>query len=72
MITLEQIRLLEKQDHSSYRAHPGPRRRKTRTLRKGLESAQKRMKELETLVDGFKTDQTGDRVRHRPHPPAPG
>jgi len=27
------------------------------TLRRGLESAQKRMKELETLVDGFKTDQ---------------
>ncbi len=56
MITLEQIRLLEskitraidlikvlKEDNA--------------TLRRGLESAQKRMKELETLVEGFKTDQ---------------
>ncbi len=45
-----------KQDHSSRRADPGPQGREG-TLRKGLESAQKRMRELESLVDGFKTDQ---------------
>ncbi len=56
MISLEQIRLLEgkisraielirvlKEENSS--------------LRKGVDSAQKRVKELEALVDGFKTDQ---------------
>jgi hypothetical protein len=56
MITLEQIRLLESK---ITRAIDLIRVLKDEngTLRKGLESAQKRMKELETLVDGFKTDQ---------------
>ncbi|HVP17497.1 MAG TPA: cell division protein ZapB [Spirochaetia bacterium] len=56
MITLEQIRLLESK---ITRAIELIRvlKEENATLRKGLESAQKRMKELETLVDGFKTDQ---------------
>ena len=56
MITLEQIRLLESK---ITRAIELIRVLKDEngTLRKGLESAQKRMKELESLVDGFKTDQ---------------
>jgi hypothetical protein len=56
MITLEQIRLL---DSKITRAIELIRVLKDEngTLRKGLESAQKRMKELETLVDGFKADQ---------------
>ena len=56
MITLEQIRLL---DSKITRAIELIRvlKEENGTLRKGLESAQKRMKELETLVDGFKTDQ---------------
>ncbi|MGA2764965.1 MAG: cell division protein ZapB [Spirochaetia bacterium] len=56
MITLEQIRLLE---GKITRAIELIRvlKEENSTLRKGLESAQKRMKELETLVEGFKTDQ---------------
>jgi FtsZ-binding cell division protein ZapB len=56
MITLEQIRLLESK---ITRAIDLIRvlKEENSTLRKGLESAQKRMRELETLVDGFKTDQ---------------
>ena len=56
MITLEQIRLLESK---ITRAIELIRvlKEENATLRKGLESAQKRMKELEELVDGFKTDQ---------------
>ncbi len=56
MITLEQIRLLE---GKITRAIELIRvlKEENSTLRKGLESAQKRMKELESLVDGFKTDQ---------------
>ncbi len=56
MITLEQIRLLE---GKITRAIELIRvlKEENGTLRKGLESAQKRMKELETLVDGFKADQ---------------
>ena len=56
MITLEQIRLL---DSKITRAIELIRVLKDEngTLRKGLESDQKRMKELETLVDGFKADQ---------------
>ena len=56
MISLEQIRLLESKIS---RAIELIRILKDEngTLRKGLESAQKRMKELESLVDGFKTDQ---------------
>ncbi|MGA2642642.1 MAG: cell division protein ZapB [Spirochaetia bacterium] len=56
MITLEQIRLLESK---ITRALDLIRllKEENSTLRKGLESAQKRMRELETLVEGFKTDQ---------------
>jgi peptidoglycan hydrolase CwlO-like protein len=56
MITLEQIRLLESR---ITRAIDLIRvlKEENSTLRKGLESAQKRMKELESLVEGFKTDQ---------------
>jgi TolA-binding protein len=56
MITLEQIRLLESK---ITRAIELIRvlKEENATLRKGLESAQKRMKELESLVDGFKADQ---------------
>ncbi|MGA2977798.1 MAG: cell division protein ZapB [Spirochaetia bacterium] len=56
MITLEQIRLLE---GKITRAIELIRvlKEENSTLRKGLESAQRRMKELETLVDGFKADQ---------------
>ncbi len=56
MITLEQIRLLE---GKIARAIELIRilKEENGTLRKGLDSAQKRMKELETLVDGFKSDQ---------------
>lgn len=56
MITLEQIRLLESK---ITRAIDLIRvlKEENSTLRRGLESAQKRMKELESLVDGFKSDQ---------------
>ncbi len=56
MITLEQIRLLESR---ITRAIDLIRvlKDENSTLRRGLESAQKRMKELEALVEGFKTDQ---------------
>jgi hypothetical protein len=56
MISLEQIRLLETK---ITRAMDLIRvlKEENGTLRRGLESAQKRMKELEILVDGFKSDQ---------------
>ena len=56
MISLEQIRLLESK---ITRAIELIRilKEENGTFRRGLETAQKRMKELETLVDGFKTDQ---------------
>jgi chromosome segregation ATPase len=56
MITLEQIRLLESR---ITRAVDLIRvlKEENSTLRRGLESAQKRMKELESLVEGFKSDQ---------------
>jgi len=56
MISLEQIRLLESK---ITRAVELIRvlKEENATLRRGLESAQKRMRELEALVDGFKTDQ---------------
>ncbi len=56
MITLEQIRLLE---DKIARAIDLIRvlKEENATLRKGLDSAGRRMRELETLVDGFKTDQ---------------
>jgi len=56
MIGLEQIRLLE---GKISRAIDLIRvlKEENATLRKGLDSAQLRMRELETLVEGFKTDQ---------------
>jgi FtsZ-binding cell division protein ZapB len=56
MISLEQIRLLE---GKISRAIELIRvlKEENATLRRGLDSAQNRMKELESLVDGFKTDQ---------------
>ncbi len=56
MISLEQIRLLEAK---IARAIDLIRvlKEENATLRRGLDSAQRRMKELEGLVDGFKTDQ---------------
>jgi peptidoglycan hydrolase CwlO-like protein len=56
MITLEQIRLLESKITRAIELIRVLKEENS-TLRKGLESAQKRMKELESLVDGFKTDQ---------------
>ncbi len=56
MITLEQIRLLEGKIARAIELIRILKEENT-TLRKGLDSAQKRMKELETLVDGFKSDQ---------------
>ncbi len=56
MISLEQIRLLEAK---IARAIDLIRvlKEENATLRRGLDSAQRRMKELEGLVEGFKTDQ---------------
>jgi FtsZ-binding cell division protein ZapB len=56
MITLEQIRLLE---GKITRAIELIRvlKEENATLRRGLDSAQKRMRELESLVEGFKADQ---------------
>jgi TolA-binding protein len=56
MITLEQIRLLEGKITRAIDLIRVLKDENT-TLRKGLESAQRRMRELETLVDGFKADQ---------------
>jgi hypothetical protein len=56
MISLEQIRLLESKISRAIELIK-VLKEENGTLRKGLESAQKRMKELESLVDGFKTDQ---------------
>ena len=56
MITLEQIRLLESKITRAIELIKVLKEENS-TLRKGLESAQKRMKELESLVDGFKVDQ---------------
>jgi hypothetical protein len=56
MITLEQIRLLESKITRALELIRVLREENS-TLRKGLESAQRRMRELETLVDGFKADQ---------------
>ncbi len=56
MITLEQIRLLESKITRALELIRVLKDENT-TLRKGLESAQRRMRELETLVEGFKTDQ---------------
>jgi FtsZ-binding cell division protein ZapB len=56
MITLEQIRLLESKIARAIELIRVLKEENS-SLHKGLESAQKRMKELETLVDGFKTDQ---------------
>ncbi len=56
MISLEQIRLLESKISRAIELIR-VLKEENATLRKGLESAQKRMKELEDLVNGFKTDQ---------------
>ena len=56
MISLEQIRLLEQKVGSAVELIR-VLKEENATLRRGLDSAQKRMKELESLVDGFKTDQ---------------
>jgi chromosome segregation ATPase len=56
MISLEQIRLLEQKVGSAVELIR-VLREENATLRRGLDSAQRRMKELEALVDGFKTDQ---------------
>ena len=58
MISLEQIRLLESKITRAIELIRVLKEENS-TLRKGLESAQKRMKELETLVDGFKADHLG-------------
>lgn len=56
MISLEQIRLLEDKITRAIDLIRILKEENT-TLRKGLDSAQRRMKELEGLVDGFKNDQ---------------
>jgi len=56
VITLDQIRLLEGKITKALDLVRALREENS-TLRKGLESAQKRMKELETTVDSLKTDQ---------------
>ena len=56
MISLEQIRLLEQRVTSAVELIR-VLKEENATLRRGLDSAQRRMKELETLVEGFKTDQ---------------
>jgi FtsZ-binding cell division protein ZapB len=56
MISLEQIRLLEQKVTSAVELIRVLKEENS-TLRRGLDSAQRRMKELETLVEGFKTDQ---------------
>jgi hypothetical protein len=56
MITLEQIKLLEGKITKAIELIRVLKEENS-TLRKGLESAQKRMRELESLVDGFKADQ---------------
>ncbi len=56
MISLEQIKLLEGKITKAIELIRVLKEENS-TLRKGLESAQKRMRELESLVDGFKADQ---------------
>ncbi len=56
MISLEQIRLLEQKVTGAVELIR-VLKEENATLRRGLDSAQRRMKELETLVEGFKTDQ---------------
>jgi FtsZ-binding cell division protein ZapB len=56
VITLEQIRLLEDKITRAIDLIRVLKEENT-TLRKGLDSAQRRMRELEGLVDGFKSDQ---------------
>ena len=56
MINLEQIRLLESRITRALELIRVLKEENS-TLRRGLESAQKRMRELESMVDGFKTDQ---------------
>ena len=56
MISLEQIRLLEGKISRAIELIRALKDENA-ALRRGLDSAQKRMKELEALVDGFKADQ---------------
>jgi hypothetical protein len=56
MISLEQIRLLEQKVTGAV-GLIRTLKEENAALRRGLDSAQRRMKELETLVEGFKTDQ---------------
>jgi hypothetical protein len=56
MISLEQIRLLEAKISRAIELIR-VLKEENAALRKGLDSAQRRMKELEGLVDGFKSDQ---------------
>jgi hypothetical protein len=56
MISLEQIRLLESKVTRTVELLR-VLKEENATLRRGLDSAQRRMKELETLVEGFKVDQ---------------
>jgi FtsZ-binding cell division protein ZapB len=63
MISLEQIRLLENRITKALERIQKLRnenqrlREENQTLRGGIDSANKRMKELEAMIDGFKTDQ---------------
>jgi FtsZ-binding cell division protein ZapB len=56
MISLEQIRLLEGKVTRAVELIRALKEENA-TLRRGLETAQRRMKELESLVEGFKADQ---------------
>jgi FtsZ-binding cell division protein ZapB len=56
MISLDQIRLLEGKITRAIELIK-VLKEENATLRNGLDSAQNRMKELETLVEGFKSDQ---------------
>ena len=56
MISLEQIRLLENRITRALDRIKALRE-ENQALRGGIDSANKRMKELEALIEGFKTDQ---------------
>jgi FtsZ-binding cell division protein ZapB len=63
MISLEQIRLLENRITKALerihklRNENEKLREENQALRGGIDSTNKRMKELEAMIDGFKTDQ---------------
>jgi chromosome segregation ATPase len=56
MISLEQIRLLENRITKALE-RIGKLREENQALRGGIDSANKRMKELEAMIEGFKADQ---------------